>query len=263
MIAACESSEARRARRDRGPNLRRRRSRLIFTLGAILAVGLLLAGGRPARGASTRAAGPGRARLVFHGPRRPEVALTFDDGDCRACVAGILRVLEQTGAHATICPNGRYGASVWDPQRGRIRRLIARGQLAVCNHTYSHANALALSEAALADELERNERWIEQTFGVTSLPYFRPPYGAYDAATLRVAERLGYTRVVLWSGTLADSSPRTVAYEVAAIRYWARPGAIILAHGNYPPTAEALPRILRALAARGLRPVTLPELLRP
>ena len=37
--------------------------------------------------------------------------------------------------------------------------------------------------------------------------------------------------------------------------------AIILMHGNYPPTSFALPQILQILKQRGLRPVTLSELL--
>ena len=65
----------------------------------------------------------------------------------------------------------------------------------------------------------------------------------------------------MWSGTVADSSPRTVGYILGAIRYWARPGAIILMHGNYPATSEALPQILAILRQRHLRPVTLPQLL--
>jgi len=203
---------------------------------------------------------PGPAKLVFQGPPRREVALTFDDGYCRACVGGILAVLLRTGAHATICPNGIAGVPVWDQFRSQIRRLLGLGQLAICNHTYTHYDSRRLSAQALATELERNERWIEQEFGVTSRPYFRPPYGAYNSRTITVAGELGYTRVVLWSGTLADSDPRTIPYLINAIRYWAKPGVIILAHGNFPATPKALPAILQVLNERRLRTVTLPEL---
>ena len=204
------------------------------------------------------AAGP----VVFSGPHVSEIALTFDDDFCGPCVHGLLTVLSQQGASATFCPNGRYGAAGWSAADRRLaRRLVARGLIAFCNHTWSHYDLRRLSDARLADELARNERWIEATFHVRSAPYFRPPYGAYDGRVVRVAGQLGYRSVVLWSGTLADSSRRTVPYLVAAIRHWARPGAIILGHGDFPATPRALVRILAVLRARGLRTVTLPVLL--
>jgi peptidoglycan-N-acetylglucosamine deacetylase len=283
-------SQADRVRRREAQRRQRRRRRRAALIGlAILAGGVVageeLAGGsahrrapapagltvlRGARRGRRRrvaalppiaAAHAGRARVVLHGPRVRAVALTFDDGFCARCVAGILRTLARTGAHATIFPNGTYGPTSWDRQAGTVRRLIARGQLAVGNHTFTHRDARTESAAQLADDLTRNERWIERTFGVTARPFFRPPYGSYDAAVGAVAGQLGYTDVVLWSGTLADSTRQTNAYVVHAIKYWARPGAIILAHGNYPATARSLGRLLAVLRARHLRTVTLPELL--
>jgi peptidoglycan/xylan/chitin deacetylase (PgdA/CDA1 family) len=202
----------------------------------------------------------GVARVIRHGPARPEIALTFDDGFCRSCVAGTIAVLGTSGAHATIFPNGRYAAS-WRPQAATIRRLVAKGQLVVGNHTYLHHDAVTESSAAFQTDLLEDETWIERTFGVTARPFFRPPYGAHDASTLAIAGRNGFTNVITWSGTVADSSPRTVSYILAAIRHWATPGAIILMHANYPATSAALPQILAILKQRGLRPVTLHELL--
>jgi peptidoglycan/xylan/chitin deacetylase (PgdA/CDA1 family) len=199
--------------------------------------------------------------VILRGAARQELALTFDDGFCAPCVARIIRTLAATGAHATIFPNGTYSRS-WVPEASTIRRLVAKGQLQVGNHTFLHHDALLESPAAFLTDLSRDELWIERTFGVTARPFFRPPYGAYNRATLTVAGESGYTKVIMWSGTVADSSPRTVGYILGAIRHWARPGAIILMHGNYPATSIALPQILEILRARGLEPVTLAQLLR-
>jgi peptidoglycan-N-acetylglucosamine deacetylase len=204
---------------------------------------------------------PGAAHVFTHGPAAGRmVALTFDDGDCPACVARIVDVLLRTGAHATFFPNGGYGTA-WDPQARRIRALVERGQLIVGNHTFNHVDAPVVGAATFAADLRENERWIERTFGITGRPFFRPPYGAYDAGTLAAAGAEGYTHVIMWSGTVADSSPRTAPYILHAIRYWAKPGAIILMHGNYPTTARILPRILALLRTMRLRPVTIAELL--
>jgi peptidoglycan-N-acetylglucosamine deacetylase len=204
---------------------------------------------------------PGLATVYQQGPPRPEVALTIDDGFCSSCVARLVRGLERTHAHATIFPNGRYSAS-WDPVAPAIRRLVAAGQLTIGNHTFLHTSALEESSSSLETDLTRNEDWIEHTFGVSARPFFRPPYGAYNSSTLAVAGQLGYTKVIMWSGTVADSNVRTVGYILGAIRHWAKPGAIILMHGNYPATSFALPQIVEILRQRGLRTVTLSEMLR-
>jgi peptidoglycan-N-acetylglucosamine deacetylase len=203
---------------------------------------------------------PGGAHVYLQGHPMREVALTFDDGVCAACAARIVHTLATTGAHATIFPNGRYTAT-WDPLAPAIRRLVANGQLTIGNHTFLHHDAREESAAAFQEDLANDESWVEHTFGVSARPFFRPPYGAYDAVTLSIAGSAGYTKVIMWSGTVADSTLQTVGYILAAIRHWARPGAIILMHANYPPTSFALPQILAILHQRGLRPVTLAQLL--
>ncbi len=204
---------------------------------------------------------PGTAHVYTHGPTTGrEVALTFDDGFCASCVGRIVDVLLRTGAHATFFPNGRYSAS-WDPQAAKIRTLVERGQLIVGNHTFHHVDSPVVGSAAFSADLQENEQWIERTFGLTGRPFFRPPYGAYDSGTVAAAGAAGYTHVIMWSGTVADSSLRTIPYILHAIRYWAEPGAIILMHGNYSPTSIALPRILALLRQMRLRPVTIAELL--
>lgn len=291
------SDPERRARRDAAQRRQQRSQRRLVLVGAllvlamvgVLALGLASGGSHPtptggethaAGGATTRTAGhaprtaatrvrlgaipplqAGTAQVISHGPTRGGmVALTFDDGFCAACVARIVHTLLRTGAHATIFPNGVYATS-WDPQAKAIRALVARGQLIVGNHTFHHVDAPQVGATAFAADLNENEQWIERTFGLTGRPFFRPPYGAYDAGTVSAAGQAGYTKVIMWSGTVADSNLRTKPYILNAIRYWARPGAIILMHGNYPPTSEVLPQILALLRAKHLRPVTLQELL--
>lgn len=203
----------------------------------------------------------GAAQVHQSGPAAGRmVALTYDDGYCGACIATLVEQLERTGAHATFFPNGSYDGQ-WRPHAAAIRRLVARGQLTVGNHTFGHVNSPAVGAAAFGADLDRNEQWIQQTFGLTGRPYFRPPYGAFDDGTLAAAGERGYTSVVMWNGTVADSNLRSKAYILNAIRHWARPGAIILLHANYPPTAEALPEMLEILRRKRLRTATLAELL--
>lgn len=203
---------------------------------------------------------PGTAKVITEAQGNPrQVALTFDDGFCVACVKKIVDTLESSGAHATFFPNGQY-ASSWDPQAGRIKKMVASGQLTLGNHTFSHQASTQIGAEAFGQDLQRNEDWIQKTFGLTGRPWFRPPYGDYNSGTVAKAGELGYTNVVMWSGTVADSSVRTPKYILNAIKYWAKPGRIILMHGNYPATAQVLPKILTMLKGMNLQPVTMAEL---
>jgi len=205
---------------------------------------------------------PGKGEVITEAPSSAgrKVALTIDDGTCAKCVDRILDVLEQTGGKATIFPNGVYAAS-WEPQADRIRKLVASRQLTVGNHTYSHQVSTQIGPEAFGADLQRNEDWIQETFKLTGRPWFRPPYGDRDASIDAAAGQRGYRKVIMWSGTVADSDPRSEAYILNAIDYWAKPGAIILMHANYPATGKALPKIFRMLEKRRLEPVTLAELL--
>lgn len=205
---------------------------------------------------------PGPGRVITEGPASAgrKVALTIDDGTCPSCVDRILDVVEKTGGKVTLFPNGVYGSS-WEPQAQRIRKLVDAGQVTLGNHTYSHGVSTQIGPTAFGADLQRNEDWIQKTFKVTGRPWFRPPYGDRNASIDAAAGQRGYRKVIMWSGTVADSQPRSEAYILDAIDYWARPGAIILMHANYPATARALPKIFRALEKRRLEPVTLAELL--
>ena len=202
--------------------------------------------------------------MITEGPASAgrKVALTIDDGTCASCVDRILDVVEETGGKVTLFPNGVYGSS-WEPQAARIRTLIANGQVTLGNHTYSHQVSTKIGPSAFAADLQRNEDWIQKTFRVTGRPWFRPPYGDHNASIDDAAGERGYRKIIMWSGTVADSQPRSEAYILDAIDYWARPGAIILMHANYPATAKALPKIFRKLEKKRLEPVTLAELLGP
>ena len=210
------------------------------------------------------AAVPGVSQVIAKGPAASAtLALTFDDGYCDQCVAGLVDGAERTGVHVTFCPNGTYGPTTWDKYADRIKALIAKGQVAICNHTWDHKDLTRLSDQQVRTELTRNEQWIEQTFGVSALPVFRPPYGSHNHRVDQVAADLGFTQVLLWSGTLGDSIVHQPDFILSQMRMYAKPGMVILAHGNHPATASMFDQLAAIAQQNGLRLVTVPELLKP
>ncbi len=207
---------------------------------------------------------PGAARVLSSGPADSGgIAVTFDDGYCDPCVAGLVAGVERTGAHITFCPNGVYGPATWDKYAARIKVLIAKGEVTICNHTWDHHDLTKMSAEQIGTELTRNEQWIEQTFGVTSRPFYRPPYGYHNAAVDRVAAQLGYTNVIMWAGSLGDSVVQTPQFILDQMKLFDKPGFIILAHANHPATADEFDAVVRVATQSGLHMMTLTELLKP
>ena len=66
---------------------------------------------------------------------------------------------------------------------------------------------------------------------------------------------------ILWSVDSADSRGATADEILATVEQDARPGSIVLLHENRGTTRNALPRLLDALRRKGIRTVTVPQLL--
>jgi peptidoglycan/xylan/chitin deacetylase (PgdA/CDA1 family) len=188
------------------------------------------------------------------------VALTFDDGPGRS-TAGILRILRQFRVPATFFNLGVNAAA-----RPRLlRRELARG-FVLGNHTWDHADLVHLTASRQAAEMDRMTAEQENITG-TRPCLFRPPYGAYNRTTLRLAQRRRM-RVWLWSVDTEDwkADGSGSAYWIDRIVRLAETEGIrlrnpvILMHnqpiGN-PATVGALPKVIRYLQRHHYRFVQL------
>jgi peptidoglycan-N-acetylglucosamine deacetylase len=185
-----------------------------------------------------------------------DVALTFDDGPGPYTPA-LLDVLERYHVQATFFAIGvmeRYFSA------STVRELHD-GDV-VGDHTETHP------ELALLPAREQREELYEQIARVELLggprpDLFRPPYGSYNATTMRELRRL-HLLMVLWSVDTGDYLRPGVGVIVERALAGAHPGAIILMHdggGDRTQTIAALPEIITKLRLRGYRLVTVPQLL--
>jgi peptidoglycan-N-acetylglucosamine deacetylase len=205
--------------------------------------------------AGLRAALPMTAGVAHGDPDQRMVALTFDDGPSGRTPA-ILRVLANHEAHATFFVVGRATRGM-EPV---LRHMAATGN-ELADHTYSHANLLALHSPKRMTQLSWTKTLVERATGVEPR-FFRPPYGATGPAVNRLGRGLGLMPV-LWSVDSRDwQLPGTKAI-VRRVLANIEPGSIVLLHdggGDRQETLRALPAILRALERRHLKPVTLSQL---
>lgn len=183
------------------------------------------------------------------------IAWTVDDGADPEVVCAYAEFSRRTGTRLTFFINGQYPA--FRQHRDLLLPLVKSGQLQIANHTYSHAALTSLTDEQIVQELTRNDEEIRRLFGVSSKPYFRPPYGYYDARVLAAAASCGFTRPVLWYGSLADSSNISSAEVYAYAEKYALAQHIVIGHLNYRGVVSELDRIRALLDRRGLKTVTI------
>lgn len=183
------------------------------------------------------------------------IAWTVDDGADPEVVRAYAEFAHRTGTRLTFFINGQYPA--FNQHRDLLLPLVKSGQLQIANHTYSHAALTSLTDEQIVHELTRNDEEIVRLFGVSSKPYFRPPYGYYDERVLAAAASCGFTRPVLWYGSLADSSNISSAEVYAYAEKYALAQHIVIGHLNYRGVVSELDRIRALLDRRGLTTVTI------
>jgi peptidoglycan-N-acetylglucosamine deacetylase len=190
------------------------------------------------------------------GERARDVALTFDDGP-GPYTPGVLSALERAHVPGTFFAIGKmeryFGAST-------IREI--RDGDVVGDHTETHPELARLSAHEQHEELFEQLARIE-LLGGPRPRLFRPPYGSFNATTMRELHAL-HLLMVLWSVDTGDYLQPGVPEIVRRVLAGARPGAIFLMHdggGDRSQTIAALPTIIRELRARGFHLVTVPRLL--
>jgi peptidoglycan/xylan/chitin deacetylase (PgdA/CDA1 family) len=195
-------------------------------------------------------------------PGAKAVALTFDDGPNPKTTRRVLAILAERGHKGTFFVVGRKARL-----HPEVLREIHEAGHSIGLHGYQHDRLYSFKAPryVMAD-IERTQRAVEDAAGVRPI-LFRPPVGYVSSRTAVGAKKAG-VRVVAWSARgidgLRETDPDRVAERVEKKLV---DGAIVLLHDAAerddfePGTIAALPRILDSLEERGLRSVTVEELL--
>jgi peptidoglycan/xylan/chitin deacetylase (PgdA/CDA1 family) len=208
---------------------------------------------------------PGAPRVVHRGDgERTEIALTFDDGPSGWTMA-IASAFERRECRATFFLRGAAVA-----KRPQAVAAVAAAGHELGNHLWSHANASTQSQAELREEIERTADAIEAA-GAPRPRLVRPPYFSAPRAVAEAAAGTGASIVVLRSIGSSDWEAESAEQILGPVLANAQPGDIVCMHdgvspgegdGDRRPTVEAIARLVPALLKRGLRPVTVSQLLR-
>ena len=185
------------------------------------------------------------------------LALTIDDGTSSEVVAAFATLAVDSGVRLTFFPNGCYRS--WEDNAAVLRPLVDSGQVTLGNHTWSHPDLTALGDREVAEEIGRNRDFLRTVFGVHDSPFFRPPFGARDERTDRIAADVGHPTIAMWNGTLGDSRVLGPDELLASARQWFAAQAIIVGHANHPAVTTVYGQLLDLIAERQLATVTLAD----
>jgi peptidoglycan/xylan/chitin deacetylase (PgdA/CDA1 family) len=185
------------------------------------------------------------------------LALTIDDGTNSEVVAAFVAFAADTGCRLTFFPNGCYRS--WEDNAAALRPLVDSGQVAMGNHTWSHPDLTRLPDQEVAEEISRNREFLWQVFGVRDSPFLRPPFGARNDRTDRIAADQGHPTIAMWNGTLGDSRVLTAAELMAAAREWFTAQTIVVGHANHPTVTTLYGDLVALIRDRELETVTLAD----
>ncbi len=185
------------------------------------------------------------------------VAVTFDDGPSPNTTA-LINALKKAGVHGTFFFVG--GRTVG--HAGLVREVMALGN-EIGDHTWTHTTLRGISPAIFEYQVEQAQRMLTYELLGYRPKVLRGRAGAADESLVRMAKSLGDDLLVVnWSADGDDTDFAKTPLDIANhVLKSARAGDIILLHETNPRTADALPLILSGLRDRGLKAVTVSELL--
>ncbi len=207
--------------------------------------------------------GAGSEQVIRSGPSTCKaIALTFDLCPVRNGAgydAPLIETLLARHIPATFFLSGRWA----EKHEAEVRTLLAVPYFEIGTHGQAHAHLPLLDDDRQRTEIQEAVALLEARYG-RHAALFRPPYGEYNDATVRIAQALGL-RFILWNVVSGDPDPSLpLTRMVERITAATRNGSVIVFHANGKGrhTKEAVEVLYQDLVLdRGLQPVTVSTLL--
>ena len=182
------------------------------------------------------------------------MAITFDDGPHAVNTPKLPELFKKDDAKATFFVVGRGVGKC--PELAK--RMLAEGH-ELGNHTTTHADLAKLGDLEkVRKEIDDTQRILKETIGKPAV-IFRAPFLSHDEnvwTVLKDMPAINASRDTKdWSG---DSTPQSIFDQATRDT---KAGDIVLMHSWQNKMIEAMPRIIKALQAKGLKLVTVSELL--
>lgn len=207
--------------------------------------------------------GPNWTHLPATAAAHGSVAITIDDGPDPAVTPQVLDLLDQHSARATFFCIGE----LVEQHSQLAREIVSRGHT-IENHSQHHLHRFSvLGPSGIRAEITRAQDTIEAVTGQRPR-FFRAPAGLRSPFLEPVLARLGL-RLASWTRRGFDTVNPDPAVVFKRLTEGLRGGDILLLHDGHaartpsgaPVILEVLPRVLQAVSAAKLTPVTLRSVL--
>jgi peptidoglycan/xylan/chitin deacetylase (PgdA/CDA1 family) len=205
--------------------------------------------------------------VVGLGHRSPSVVLTYDDGPTPGVTDRLLSVLAEAGATATffvLLTRAR-------PHVALLREVLSAGhEIGLHGRDHRRLTTLTDAETERLPEVMRDARAELEDLASVEVRWFRPPYGAQDAATWRAVRAADLTPV-MWSVHCQDWLTVPLEDRLHDLRRGPLAGSIVLLHDGFADTGDGVDdgpppqvdrpalttAVLDEIRAAGLRPESL------
>ncbi|KAI8804505.1 hypothetical protein BJ742DRAFT_453101 [Cladochytrium replicatum] len=164
--------------------------------------------------------GADRAPMVAYECNKPGVfALTYDDGVLKNYDPYLLDVLKAYDVRATWFINGKNWGDITTPEtKSYVKRIFDEGH-DLSSHSYSSSHP-HMPQLSANDQINEIKSLDDAIFDIVGKhpALFRPPYGEYDANTLRALKDMGYNAAVIWNTDTLDYQTLSVEKSLANVQ---------------------------------------------
>ncbi len=192
---------------------------------------------------------------VYVDPKRPIVAMTFDDGP-RADASKTNKLLDELYKYDATATFYVVGRGLGDETVPIIEKGIRYGNQ-YGSHSQTHANLVNLKEEQIKKEVMGVSDFFRENFDYKMTTY-RPPYGSYNATVDKVVP----LAAVLWDVDSSDWQLKNAKAIASNVMQYTRDGSVVLLHDIHDTSVQAMveEKVLRSLIDKGYQLVTVDDL---
>ncbi|MDQ8733308.1 polysaccharide deacetylase family protein [Paenibacillus sp. LHD-38] len=191
---------------------------------------------------------------IYRGnPNKKMISLMINVAWGNEYIDSILKTLKREKVKATFFLDGS-----WLNKNAEIAKRIQADGHEMSNHAYTHPDMSALNRQAQYNQIAKTEALLKSSLNVNNR-WFAPPSGAFNEATVQIAEEMGL-KTVLWTIDTIDWQKPAADTIVRKIAQKLEPGSLILMHPT-SSTRDALAGIIATAKEKGYAIGTVSETL--
>ena len=195
---------------------------------------------------------------IQHGSRSNKtVALTFHGAGTPDYADQLLKLFKATSTKISV-----FAVGTWLVNEPSIAQRILDEGHDLGNHTMTHTQMKTISAQRVDSEIAGCAAELKKLIGNQG-SWFRPSGTQFSTPLIRAtAKKYGYRNCISYEVDSHDFQDPTKKVMIKNVMQNVKNGSIISLHFGHKVTLDAMPTLLDELHSKGLKPVTLTELLK-